>query len=413
MANSMLDSVLGLVTPEISQSLATRLGESPEAVQTGLRTASGATLQGLASRATDTGFTSQIMQMVSNAGGQNLIGNLSSIASSGSTGAFGDLTNRFTSLLFGNQQSQVATMVAQQSGVRVGSAGGLLKMAVPLVLAYLGRMSSSGSLTASSFASVFKSGTGDLGGYTLSPVGAGTVKDGVETTADTTGRAVRGLVTRPVDRPARWAIPLAIVAVAFIGWAIARSVSHHRTANVAVNNTACVATVGASRAANAMGSATNSAAASLGNLVPVTLPDGRQLSVPACGVEKRLIGYLSNTSEPAGAVTFVFDRVSFDPDSATPRAASSEQLNNVAAIMQAYPTAKIRLGGYSDNSGDVTANQRLSEERADGVVAELTKRGVDPSRLKAQDSGTANSMAGSSTAQAQPNAGISIRVAEK
>lgn len=410
MANSMLDSVLGLATPEIRQSLATRLGESPEAIQAGLRAASGATLQGVASRATDAGFTSQVMQMAGNAGSQNLIGSLSSIASSGSTGAFGDLTNRFTSLLFGNQQGQVATMVAQQSGVRVGSAGGLLKIAVPLVLAHLGRMSSAGSLTPSSFASAFKSGTADLGGYTLSP--AGVARDGVETVTDTTARTVHGVVSRPVDRPARWAIPLGVVAVALIGWAIARSVGH-RTPNVAVNTTTCAATDVVSRGTNAIGNASNSAAASLGNLIRVTLPDGKQLNVPECGVEKRLIDYLNNSSEPANAVTFVFDRVSFDPDSATLRPASGEQLSNVAAIMQAYPTAKIRLGGYSDNTGDASANQRLSEARADGVMSELTRRGVDPSRLNAQESGAANAVAGNATLQGQPTGRVSIRVAEK
>jgi OmpA-OmpF porin, OOP family len=286
-------------------------------------------------------------------------------------------------------------------------------MAVPLVLAYLGRMHSSGSLTGSSFASVFKSGTADLGGYTLSPASADGVKetvDGVrdrfETTADTTGRTVRGVVSRPADKPTRWAVPLGIVAVALIGWAIARSVGHHRTASVAVNSTVCPAT---DVAGNAIGNTASSTAASLGNLVPVTLPNGRRLNVPECGVEKRLIDYLGNAGAPAGTTTFVFDRVSFDPDSATLRPGSNEQLNNVAAIMQAYPTAKIRLGGYSNVGGDASANQRLSEQRADGVMTELTNRGVEPSRLNSQDVGVASN----STTQGLANGQVSIRVAEK
>lgn len=44
MASSMLDSILALITPEMKQALAARLGESPQAVQNGLGTAAAATL---------------------------------------------------------------------------------------------------------------------------------------------------------------------------------------------------------------------------------------------------------------------------------------------------------------------------------------------------------------------------------
>jgi hypothetical protein len=56
MATSIMDSILGLVTPEMKQALASRLGESPPAVQSGLGAATAATLGSLASRAGDSGF---------------------------------------------------------------------------------------------------------------------------------------------------------------------------------------------------------------------------------------------------------------------------------------------------------------------------------------------------------------------
>jgi outer membrane protein OmpA-like peptidoglycan-associated protein len=128
-----------------------------------------------------------------------------------------------------------------------------------------------------------------------------------------------------------------------------------------------------------------------------------------------LLQYLQASASPTGEVTwFDFDRLLFDTGQATLQPASYDQLNNVAAILKAYPTAKIRLGGYTDNTGDPTANQRLSEERANSVMAELTQRGIDPARLTAQGYGDQNPVADNATEEGrQKNRRISFRVAEK
>src|SRR5260370_41603740 len=101
MANSMLDGILVMVTPEMKQSLAERLGESQRSVETGLGTAAAATLGGLASKVGDTNFLSQIINMVSGSSGQNILGSLSSLASSGPSGGIGDLVNKFLPMVFG------------------------------------------------------------------------------------------------------------------------------------------------------------------------------------------------------------------------------------------------------------------------------------------------------------------------
>ena len=57
MTGSMMDSILGMVTPDMRQALASRLGESLEGVQSGLGAATAATLSGLARKsAADGGF---------------------------------------------------------------------------------------------------------------------------------------------------------------------------------------------------------------------------------------------------------------------------------------------------------------------------------------------------------------------
>jgi outer membrane protein OmpA-like peptidoglycan-associated protein len=179
-----------------------------------------------------------------------------------------------------------------------------------------------------------------------------------------------------------------------------------------MTNTAMNAAGGA---AATPGNAASTVWAALGDFSRVKLPDGTELNIPSRGVEARLIKYLQDTSAPVGEITgFDFDRLLFDTNQATLQPTSYEQLNNVAAILKAYPTAKIRLGGYTDNTGDADANRRLSAARADNVMAELTRRGIDSGRLSATGYGQEHPVADNSTEDGrQKNRRISIRVAEK
>ena len=79
MANSMMDSILAMVTPEMKQAISSRLGESTQAVQGGLGTATAAALGGLAAKAGDSSFLTQIMNLATTANSQNLLGTLSSV----------------------------------------------------------------------------------------------------------------------------------------------------------------------------------------------------------------------------------------------------------------------------------------------------------------------------------------------
>jgi outer membrane protein OmpA-like peptidoglycan-associated protein len=373
MASSMLESILDMVTPEMQQALATRLGESTTSVQNGLSSATATLLGGIAHNAGDANFIDQMMQLASRANSQNLFGGLASIASGGLSGTTGDLVTRFLSVVFGTQQGQVGSQIAQQSGLGIASAAGLLKMAAPLVLAYLGKLHSAGRLSASTF--------------------------GNSQRMDTTSRNVRLVESRAsASGGSRWAVPGAIVGALLLGWLVFRSMH----------------TGPAMREAAEENTSTSSWTA-LGEPQKVTLPDGNVITVPAHGVEARLLGYLQASASPAGAVTwFDFDRLLFDSGQATLQPASYDQLNNVAAILKAYPTAKIRLGGYTDNTGDPNTNQKLSEERANNVMAQLTQRGIDPARLSAIGYGGQDPVADNSTEEGrQKNRRISFRVAEK
>ena len=65
MADSIMDSVLAMVTAEMQQSLAARLAEPPQSVYRGVGTAAAATLDGLASKAGDPVVITDTLNLVS------------------------------------------------------------------------------------------------------------------------------------------------------------------------------------------------------------------------------------------------------------------------------------------------------------------------------------------------------------
>ena len=58
-----------------------------------------------------------------------------------------------------------------------------------------------------------------------------------------------------------------------------------------------------------------------------------------------------------------------------------KQIQNIAAILKAFPNASLKIGGYTDKTGDEPANMKLSQGRADAVDAALKKEGITAKQL--------------------------------
>lgn len=116
----------------------------------------------------------------------------------------------------------------------------------------------------------------------------------------------------------------------------------------------------------------------------VSLPDGQVLEARKGGTEDRLIAFLSDPNAPLDKKNgnwFDFTRVSFASNSASLLLESETQLRNIVAILRAFPKAKIKIGGYTDNTGDAAENVRLSQQRADNILAKLKDLGAKSSQL--------------------------------
>ena len=115
----------------------------------------------------------------------------------------------------------------------------------------------------------------------------------------------------------------------------------------------------------------------------------------ANGMEDNMIKFLkggqyaSATEESLKNTWYNFDNVNFKIGSANQLEAGSDaQLKNLAAILKAFPDVKIKIGGYTDKTGDEAKNLKLSLDRANFIKAELAKLGVGTQVVSADGYGS-------------------------
>ncbi|MBX7173743.1 MAG: YidB family protein [Pyrinomonadaceae bacterium] len=124
------------------------------------------------------------------------------------------------------------------------------------------------------------------------------------------------------------------------------------------------------------------AADTLRTLGKVSLPTGAELDAYPGGIEDQLVKFIQSdeykNATPESLkekwfnfddLTFIFGKTELDPK-------SKRQLDNITAILKAFPDVKIKIGGYTDKKGDEAANLKLSDGRAKAVKAALEKAGV-------------------------------------
>jgi OOP family OmpA-OmpF porin len=391
---AIVEAILNLLTRQVTSSLAERLGVSAPDVQMGIGSSVAALLAGIASRTGDSGFVSQVFQMVKAADTQNILDTLPNLASGAAASSRAvELGSRLSSLLLRGQQSHVEELIGLQSVLAAGAGREFMTLAAPLTAGFLGHEIRGTGLTPSAFADMMRREAAKIQGFlplgfprALSPVPIpGTSTTAAATAGESIGRKVGYTL-------------IGLLLLALIAWLVSRGWSNPAPA-------APAGEVGP--AAPALGL--------LGEFIPVKLPDGTDLNIPSLGIENSLLNFIEDRSSPVDKSTwFDFDRLTFDTGKATLQDSSTEQLQNIAAILKAYPKVKVKIGGYTDDTGNKEANLRLAQDRASNVMRELVQRGVDASRLAAEGYGEEHAVGDNSTFEGrQKNRRIALRVTAK
>jgi len=98
-------------------------------------------------------------------------------------------------------------------------------------------------------------------------------------------------------------------------------------------------------------------------------------------------------------MTGVIQGISFLPDSAAIAASSYPVLEQAVKILQEHPSVRVEIAGYTDTSGDLEKNRRLSQQRAEAVLSYLQEKGVLRERLQARGYGPEAPIADNQTPQ--------------
>jgi len=428
---TLLDSLTSVATPAVSR-IAQRLGESDATVARGLQASVASVLGGMLTKSADVRGIHRVFDLITsrdNAAG--LVDDVSSLLGGMSTPSASGLGTSLLSTLFGNRVGSVGELVARTAGFKNPSSGAsLLSLAAPLVLGYFGKRVRDGSLTIGSLTSLL-AGERDStlaaapAGLTslvdMSPSGARPVYIEPPRPAPERDRAAYAGAVSPPERSNRWLWPLLALAALLLLWfttmrqrgsAVTTAVDSAVAAGSVALDTAAARTGAAATAAT---TAASDAARNLGAFGKKLLPGGVELNIPERGIESSLIAFITDSSRPVNDTTwFNFDRLNFATGSATILAESEEQLNNIAAILKAYPNVNVKVGGYTDNTGDAAANRKLSQQRADAVRQALIGNGIAAKRMVAEGYGSDHPVGDNATEEGRAmNRRIALRVTKK
>jgi Bacterial protein of unknown function (DUF937) len=163
---TIVDSILNLLTRQVTSSLADRLGASPSAVHTGIGTSVAALLAGIANRTGDSVFVSQVFNLLKGANTQNILNTLPNLAS-GAAASSPTMKQGLdlSSLVLGGQQAHIENFIGRQSGLTVEAGRELMSLAAPLTAGFLGNQIRDAGLNSSSFAVMIRAEASRIQGF--------------------------------------------------------------------------------------------------------------------------------------------------------------------------------------------------------------------------------------------------------
>jgi outer membrane protein OmpA-like peptidoglycan-associated protein len=395
MSFDLLSTVKGLFTSDVISQTAGQLGESESGIQKAISSIVPTVLTGLLYKAGPQGDSNGALNMVREAVGANTPGAILSTLQNNTGGWLSKGTSLLQGL-FGDKVSAITSAIAAYAGIKASSANTLLSASTPAALGVAGEHAADQNLSGSGFLSFLNSqkdnileavpsgfnlagllGLGSLGelGKKLSNMASGFASGAgakaSETMAAATTKAAGG---------SRWIWSLLLILVAIILlWYLVKGCGGGKNTGVVTTDTV----VTENPADTAEARMATSEAVTTRESIKVTLPDGVVLDAYKGGIEDQLVMFLKDDSQKPGKdVWFDFDNLNFKTGSTDITEESQRQVQNIAAILKAFPKAKIKIGGYTDRSGDSLANVKLSQSRADAVLTALQKLNANSSQLQ-------------------------------
>jgi OmpA-OmpF porin, OOP family len=407
--NNMISQILEEFRGDSIGQIASALGENPAKTQSALGGVLQALFGGLAERASSTDGASKLVDLIR----RNRFDSDQTVDLSRALSSHDGLTSMMAmgkpllDAVFGSRTGAVTDWVSTLSGVNRSSASSLMSLAAPMVFGLLGRKLSATGGGANHLMELLAGQKGYLQDAPAGLLGALGLSDRAKersyTSYDNERRPTSAATTyQRESRPGlawwKWAVPL-LAGLALILFLTSRRPAD-QTTRARISETANTGSL---------------PSLNLGAFVPRSLPGGVTLNIPANGIESRLVAFIEDRNRQVDRDTwFSFDRLEFETGSAQLKSTSQEQLSNIAEILKSYPQVKLKIGGYTDSSGDDAANLKLSSDRAQNTRKALVALGISPDRLEAEGYGEQHPVATNDTEEGrQRNRRIDLRVTQK
>lgn len=392
MAINFLDSVKSYFSTEFTNQLSNSLDESSPGVAKAISAVIPVGLAGALQRATSgNDGANSILNMAKEASGyMHLTPNLSDLHND-EKGS--DLPNK----IFGSNESVVSGAISQFSGLKNTSASALMTMALPVIMGLLGKHAEQNNLSATGLAGFLSSQRDTI--MQAMPAGLSSLagKFGIGTMGATSASMASNIKNSVVDatpdmaieqKPKKsWIIPAIVIllVIALLVY-LSRGCGETKLSESPMVTTDSSTTMDTtSKMAPPVVVARES--------IKVKLPNGKELDAYKGGIEDQLVTFLSSdwkslSDDSLKNKWFDFDNLNFNTGNAVLLPESEKQLDNIFEILKAFPDAKIKIGGYTDVTGNADANKKLSQDRANAAKAGLDKRGVSKQVVGAEGYGS-------------------------
>lgn len=398
MSLNVIDLIKGQLGPALVSQAAAQYGESESGISKAISGLLPAVVGGMANNSTNP----VVVDSVRSANSSGMLGNLLGNSSGDS------LISSVVSAIFGDKTNELINGVSSFAGISSATTGSLLNMVAGAALGSLGKYAADNNLDRSSLSNLLAEQKGVVSallpaGLSLTSLGLGSMtadqpfeKEKVTVTSydEPKVEVSRGGNTHVnVDKTEdnsgsiwKWLLPVLLLALA--AWFLWKQCDKKNTQTTTTTDSTAIV------------SDSSAVVGDTANITDREMTDidlnGTAVRGYANGMEASMIAFLKNdgykNADDDAALKdnwYNFDNVNFKMNSPSELEAGSEgQLQNLAAILKAYPDTKIKIGGYTDNTGDAAANKKLSQQRADYIKTRLSDLGVGSQILGAEGYGS-------------------------
>ncbi|WP_346236207.1 OmpA family protein [Niabella insulamsoli] len=395
MSTNIVDLIRNYISEDLIAQAASYLGESEKNISKAISGLIPTLTAGVIDKGSESQFASQHLLEAAKATYRNRPpGDTDFLA--GDTGLHA-LQDNWTNFISDDQTASISHAIAGFSGIKNTSSDSLISTVVPLIMSFLGKHAVENNLDTTGFSHYLISQKAGALRAIPSELALSGAVSGLEASGSNAGEIIEpaeqslpanDLESKPVEGGGiKWLLPLLLLAaVAFLLWWVMgkgcqSDAEQIGSDTIAVAPADSLVNTTSDIISGVLDTASGNFIYDVGADQEITLADGTKLNVGEQSTEAKLYRWLSDPSLSVDTIDktanwIVLDRVYFETGNSVLTETSATQVKNIAAILKNFPNASIKLGGYTDNTGDAAINKKVSDERAKAVAKKLIAAGA-------------------------------------